>query len=61
MKPGEAGTDDAADVERRGVEADRVGQVVAADHLDHERLPGRGVERRTDAEHEGQHEHVPRP
>ena len=60
MKPARRGPDDAADVEGRGVQADRVGQLVAPDHLDHERLAGRGVERRTTPEHEGQDVDLPR-
>ena len=46
-------------VEHRGVEPDRVRDVVAADHLDRERLAGRHVDRVRDAEQRGEDHHVP--
>ena len=41
------------------VERHAVGDVVRPDHLDHERLPRRHVDRVDQAEQEGQHEDVP--
>ena len=52
--------DDAAAVDHRRVEGDRVRQVGAVlDHLDDERLPRRRVERVDDPLDDLQHEHVP--
>ena len=56
---GDAGTDDPRAVQHRGVQRDRVDDVVAVDHLDEERLPRRDVERVGDAEQRRQHEDVP--
>ena len=46
-------------VEERGVEPDGVRDVVAADHLDRERLAGRHVDRVRDPEQGGEDHHVP--
>ena len=56
---GQAGAEDPGEVEGRRVEADGVGDLVLVDHLGDERLAGRGVEGRADAEDEGQHVDVP--
>lgn len=56
---GEGRADHPGQVEGGGVQADRVGEVVATDDLADERLPRGGVEGRPDPEHEGQHEDVP--
>ena len=52
--------DHPAEVERRRVEGDGVGERLAADHLVDERLAGRRVERRGGAEGEGDDVDVPR-
>ena len=56
---GDGRADDARGVEARRVEADRVGEVVRADDLGHERLPRGCVEGRGRAEREGQDVDVP--
>ena len=54
----DGGPDDARAVEHRRVERDRVGEVLAADHLDAERLTDRHVDRVGDAQRErDEHEH----
>ena len=57
--PADRRADDPRRVEERGVEPDRVGDVVAADHLDGERLTGRHVDRVRDPEHRAEHHDVP--
>ncbi len=52
-------TDDPGAVEDRGVERNGVGDVLAADHLDDERLAGGHVDRVDEAEQECQHEYMP--
>ena len=56
---GEGGADDARDLEDRAVETDRVREIVGPDHLGHERLAGRVVDRQRHAE--GEHDHVQHP
>ena len=59
QQAGQRRADHAAEVERRAVEADRVGQVVRADHLHDEGLPGRVVERGAQTEQGREDEDVP--
>ena len=53
------GTDHARAVDHRGIQRDRIHQVVAPDHFHEERLPRRDVECIDHAEAAGQHQHVP--
>ena len=53
------GADDAGGVERGRVERDAVQEVLPADHLDEEGLPGRHVERVHQADHARERGHVP--
>ena len=57
---GDRRADDARRVDGRGVEGDRVRHVLAAHHLDHERLARRDVERVDDAERGGDDEDLRR-
>ena len=59
VSPAIAGPMILRDVEDGAVEGDGVADVRAANHLDHERLPDRHVERVDDAQAECEHEHVP--
>ena len=52
--------DDPGGVEARRVEADRVGQMIRSGDLRDQRLPGRVVEGRAEAEQQRQQVHVPR-
>ena len=56
VRPAMAGPDDARAVEHRGVERDRVADVLAADHLDRERLADGHVDRVHAAEQEREHD-----
>ena len=56
---GDRRADDAPEVERRRVQTDGVGELVAPHHLVDERLPGGRVDRGADAEQEGDHVDVP--
>ena len=53
--------DDAGEVHHRRVEAHRVAQAVAPDHLEHERLPRGVLEGVVEAEERGQHADLPEP
>ena len=55
---GDGGPDHARAVEDHRVERDRVGQILAPDHLDHEGLACRHVKSRHQAVHRGQYDHV---
>ena len=57
--PAAAGTEHARAVEHHRVERDRVGEIVVAHHLDHERLAAGHVERTDGAVECGQQNHVP--
>ena len=56
---GDGRSDDPAEVERRAVERDGVLQVVAADHLDDERLARGCIDGSADAEQQREQEDVP--
>ncbi len=55
---GDRGPDHSRAVEDHRVHRDRVGQIFAPDHLDHERLPPRHVERAHKSIERGEHDHV---
>ena len=58
-QPGDGRPGDPGQVEDRAVQRDRVGHVGPADHLGHERLPGRVVHHGDQAEPEGQRVDLP--
>ena len=56
---GDRRTDDTGAVESGAVEGDGVHQILAAGHLNHERLPGRHIESHRDSAQDGKHDDVP--
>jgi hypothetical protein len=52
QEPGQCGSDDPGQIERQRVEGDRIRELLGPDHLDGERLPNRGIDRRHAAQSE---------
>jgi hypothetical protein len=59
QQPGDGRPEDPRPVEDSAVERDRIGHVLPADHLDHERLAHRHLDRAGHAQQRGHEPHVP--